>query len=84
MTTAGDELRMARLEAGLTRIQLAALAGVSFSQLSNIEQGAVPKRSAVLKRALAAISALNDNAPGAQAGREVTTSAVTATDHAAY
>ena len=63
VATAGDALRAARREAGLTRIQLAALADVSFSQLSNIEQGAVPKRSGVLERAFAAIAALNENDP---------------------
>jgi transcriptional regulator with XRE-family HTH domain len=44
-------LRAARKAVGLTRAQLAGLTGCSISSLGLIEQGAVPKRSAVLERA---------------------------------
>lgn len=48
----GAELRLARERAGVTRAELAGRAGVSLSQLAAIEAGAVPRRSAVLDRAL--------------------------------
>lgn len=51
----GRDLRAAREDAGLTRVQLAALAEVSLASLANIEQGAVPKHSRVLTAAFAAI-----------------------------
>jgi transcriptional regulator with XRE-family HTH domain len=47
----GSALRAARNAVGLTRAQLAGLTGCSISSLGLIEQGAVPKRSAVLERA---------------------------------
>lgn len=53
---AGRDLREARERAGLTRVELAALAGCSLAQLASIEQGAVPKRSQVLRAALAALA----------------------------
>lgn len=86
MTTAidtaasGQTLREAREHAGLTRAQLAALAGCSFSQLSNIEQGAVPKTSRVLVDALAAIDVYTSEAVPAQDGSAKTREA--ARDHA--
>lgn len=49
---------MARESAGLTRAQLAGLAGCSLSSLAAIEQGAVPKRSRVLAAAWDALRAL--------------------------
>lgn len=55
-TTDGVNLKHARQRAGLTRAQLAHLAGCSLASLANIEQGAIPKRSAVLKRALAVLA----------------------------
>jgi transcriptional regulator with XRE-family HTH domain len=54
-------LREAREATGLTRARLASLAGCSIASLANIEQGAVPKRSAVLERAWAVIESINDN-----------------------
>jgi transcriptional regulator with XRE-family HTH domain len=57
----GRDLRSARAEAGLTRAQLAGLTGCSLAALGNIEQGAVPKRSRVLDRALAVIDAVLDD-----------------------
>ena len=54
----GQTLRAAREHIGLTRAQLAGLAGCSVSSLGFIEQGAVPERSAVLDRAWAVIREL--------------------------
>jgi transcriptional regulator with XRE-family HTH domain len=60
-------LRAARKAVGLTRAQLAGLTGCSVASLGWIEAGAVPKRSAVLERALAVIDELqNKNAPGGE------------------
>jgi predicted transcriptional regulator len=53
-TPNGQDLRSRREQAGLTRHELARLAGVSVSQLSNIEW-CPPGRSAALGRALAAL-----------------------------
>jgi transcriptional regulator with XRE-family HTH domain len=47
---ASSELRAARERAGLTRAQLAGLAGCSLSTITNIEHGAVPRRSPILDR----------------------------------
>jgi transcriptional regulator with XRE-family HTH domain len=55
-TTTGHDLRAARVRAGLTRAQLASLIGCSYSQLGNIEAGAVPRRSGVLDRAWTVIA----------------------------
>jgi transcriptional regulator with XRE-family HTH domain len=67
--TGGHLLREARLSAGLTRAELASLVGCSYSMLGNIEQGAVPQRSAVLARAWAAIdSAKNESSPVSKPG----------------
>jgi transcriptional regulator with XRE-family HTH domain len=65
----GRRLREAREAAGLSRIELAAMIGCSLSQLGNIEQGAVPKRSRVLDAAMAAIESRppNDERPPDQA-----------------
>lgn len=51
-----SELRARRERAGLTRTRLAGLVGCSPTSLANIEDGAVPKRSAVLERALALLA----------------------------
>jgi len=40
----------------LTRARLAGLAGCSPTTLANIEDGAIPKRSAALERALVVIA----------------------------
>lgn len=56
-TRRGQNLRAAREGAGLTRAQLAGLAGCSLAQLGNIESGAVPQTSRVLDAAFAAIEA---------------------------
>ncbi|MGO9320250.1 MAG: helix-turn-helix domain-containing protein [Solirubrobacteraceae bacterium] len=50
-----SDLRDRREHAGLTRARLAGLAGCSPTSLANIEDGAIPKRSEVLKRALAVL-----------------------------
>lgn len=73
----GDELRAARQRAGLTRAQLAALAGCSLAQLGNLEQGAIPRRSAVLGRARAVIASYNDARPADQPGAVTTSTAGT-------
>jgi len=52
---AASELRAARARLGISRAQLASLAGCSLAALGAIEQGAVPRRSAVLERARQAI-----------------------------
>ena len=44
-SSAGVALREARERLGLSRTQLVALTGASYSQLTNIEAGAVPKHS---------------------------------------
>jgi transcriptional regulator with XRE-family HTH domain len=68
MTTAtttgsgGQSLRAARESAGITRAQLAGLAGCSLASLAAIEQGATPRRSLVLDRAWAALNAVNERA----------------------
>ncbi len=49
--TAGEELREARERLGLSRVDLARLAGCSLSMLGNLEQGAPVGRSGVLERA---------------------------------
>ncbi|MGI8845693.1 MAG: helix-turn-helix domain-containing protein [Thermoleophilaceae bacterium] len=46
----GEELRNARLAAGLTQAQLAVRADCSLGSLGNMEAGAIPRRSAVLER----------------------------------
>jgi len=53
--TASD-LRTRREQVGLTRARLAGLAGCSPTTLANIEDGAIPKRSAALERALVVIA----------------------------
>ena len=69
-TDRGGNLRAAREEAGLTRVQLANLIGCSLAQLANIEQGAVPKRSHVLQAALEAIGEhAKDDDPAVTPGR---------------
>ncbi len=54
-TTAAN-LRETRERLGITRAQLAGLVGCSPTSLANIEDGAVPKRSGVLERAIAALA----------------------------
>jgi predicted transcriptional regulator len=65
----GHDLRASRESLGITRAQLAGLADCSLAQLTAIEQGAVPRRSAVLERAWAALdnaeSLHNDHEPAA-------------------
>ncbi len=56
-TGVGHDLRAARTAAGLTRADVARLAGCSLAALGNIEQGYVPKRSRVLETALEVIAA---------------------------
>jgi transcriptional regulator with XRE-family HTH domain len=51
----GHELRADREAAGLSRFKLAALADCSPGQIQAIENGAVPKRSAVLARCRAVL-----------------------------
>lgn len=66
----GVNLRAAREQAGLTRVQLANLIGCSLAQLANIEQGAVPKRSEVLQAALEALGEhVEDDDPAVTPGR---------------
>lgn len=54
----GRRLRAARKRVGLTRAQLAGLTECSISSLGFIEQGAVPRHSAVLERAWSVIESL--------------------------
>jgi transcriptional regulator with XRE-family HTH domain len=51
-----SDLRARREGAGLTRTRLAGLVGCSPTSLANIEDGAIPRRSAVLERALAVLA----------------------------
>jgi len=77
ITTIGGQVksdfRVRRERAGLTRARLAGLVGCSTTSLANIEDGAIPKRSAVLERALSVIAAHEDEAPGHHPERDVTT-----------
>lgn len=57
IATTPDALREARVEAGLTRAQLAAAADCSLAWIANFEQGAAPKRSDVLPRVLSVLKA---------------------------
>jgi predicted transcriptional regulator len=50
------DLRARREQVGLTRTRLAGLAGCSPTTLANIEDGAVPKHSEALERALAVLA----------------------------
>jgi transcriptional regulator with XRE-family HTH domain len=52
----GREVREARSRVGLTRAQLAGLAGCSLSTLGAIEAGAVPRRSPTLERVRAVLA----------------------------
>lgn len=60
-TAQGLALRLRRERLGLSRIQLAAEAGCGLAQLSAIEQGAVPKRSAVLHEAQSALDRIEEH-----------------------
>jgi predicted transcriptional regulator len=51
-----SELRAAREEAGVTRAELARLAGCSLTFLANVEQGAVPHHSPTLDRVRAVLA----------------------------
>ena len=57
ITTTAEEVRAARRRAGITRAELARLAGCSLTFLANVEQGAVPRRSPTLDRVRAALEA---------------------------
>jgi transcriptional regulator with XRE-family HTH domain len=67
-TSPSGDIREQREQAGISRAQLAALVGCSLSQLANIEQGAVPKRSRVLQLAWATLARLNDESPVGEPG----------------
>jgi predicted transcriptional regulator len=54
-TVTAAELREARAQAGMTRAELARLAGCSLTFLANVEQGAVPRRSPTLDRVRAVL-----------------------------
>ena len=72
-TSQGGRLREDREAAGLTRAQLAGLAGCSLASLANIEQGAVPKHSRVLDAARSVLEGLQRRdcpAEAAQGARE--------------
>jgi transcriptional regulator with XRE-family HTH domain len=76
----GRDLREARERLGLSRAQLAGLAGCGLASLGAIEQGAVPERSEVLERAWAALEAASPTGikrpdPSVQAGRVKITAA---------
>lgn len=73
------ELRAARGRAGLTRPQVATLAGCSLAHLANLEQGAIPNRSAALGRIRVVLdAALNDSRPaGERAAVETSSTAGT-------
>jgi len=82
-SSAGQDLRNAREQLGISRARLAGLADCSLSSLAWIEQGACPRRSRVLVQAWAALAAVaanrteNDHAPIAsgRVGKEGTTDA---------
>lgn len=58
VVVASDELRLRRTRLGLSRAELAAAAECSLSTVSNIEQGAVPRRGYALERMRAALNRL--------------------------
>jgi transcriptional regulator with XRE-family HTH domain len=58
----GAQLRARRDMLGVSRARLAGLAGCSVSALALIEQGAVPRRSAVLERAFSVLADLEREA----------------------
>jgi transcriptional regulator with XRE-family HTH domain len=59
VTDASRDLRRLRERAGLTRIELAALARCSPSTLANFEHGYIPERSPTLVRIVEALQALD-------------------------
>jgi predicted transcriptional regulator len=59
ITSSGSELRAARERVGITRTELARLAGCSLTFLANVEQGAVPRRSPTLDRVWAMLDEEN-------------------------
>jgi transcriptional regulator with XRE-family HTH domain len=63
---AASELRTARERVGLTRAQLAGLAGCSLSTITNIEHGAVPRRSAILDRLQAILDGMSSQEEGSR------------------
>lgn len=52
-------MRAARERAGITRTELARLAGCSLTFLANVEQGAVPRHSPTLDRVWALLDEKN-------------------------
>lgn len=60
----GEELRNARLAAGLTQAQLAVRADCSLGSLGNMEAGVIPRRSAVLERVVVVLSSTNEGPAG--------------------
>jgi predicted transcriptional regulator len=79
----GGSLRQRRRRLNISQEDLARLADCSTGYVRLLERGFQPEHSDVLPRVIAALDSLNDNAPGAQAGREVTTSAVVGDGHGA-
>jgi transcriptional regulator with XRE-family HTH domain len=64
----GIDLKAARVRAGLTQSDLAALLGVSRSRIYNVESAYQPARS-IVRRILAALAALpNDDPPDTVGG----------------
>jgi predicted transcriptional regulator len=61
--SSGFDLRRTRERLGVSRVQLAALAGCSLASLANIETGAVPRRSRVLAAAWEAIEQIDERRP---------------------
>lgn len=58
---AGRELADRRRAAYLTQVELAALAGCSLSSVTNLEAGAIPSRSKVLRRVEAVLDERESN-----------------------
>lgn len=78
------DLRDRREALGLSRTRLAVIVGFSPAYIAQLEDGYRPRRGDAVARISTALDGLNDDAPGAQAGREVTTSAGVGDGHAAY
>jgi transcriptional regulator with XRE-family HTH domain len=58
----GQDLRVARERAGLSRARLAGLAGCSPASVQNLEAGYAPKRSQVMERVQAALAEVERSA----------------------
>jgi len=77
----GADLLAARKKAGLTRADVAALAGCSMTYLQNLEAGVIPRRSEVLPRVCEALGLSLKDEGSAPPEPLATTSAGTGDGH---